>query len=182
MYEKKKIKPEDLELNIEVLGKSQQSTRVTNTYTCAVTKNNCGDATFDKPELCDTTTTNPTIPECQTIAAAGCLPTQRCMTIEPACETKAGCVDSASKAELCCPIDKTVDRDCMTNDTCGPNTLHICLVTSDCNTLNQDCQISGDDETCNCINTVEDTCNNPPVISIVTTECEVPSTDVNCNR
>lgn len=57
---KKKITPEDLELNIEVTGGWQLSPKFTETRTCAGSRNNCTGATFDKPELCDTTTTDPT--------------------------------------------------------------------------------------------------------------------------
>ncbi|MBO5444645.1 MAG: hypothetical protein J5995_04795 [Muribaculaceae bacterium] len=115
---KKKITKEDLDLNIEIVKNSQSSPRMTETRTCG----------YD----CDTT--NPTLPDCKTIPEAGCPKTHTCWTIEPDCETRVGCVDSNSHAVQCCPITNvntckdTVDN-CVSNATCGANTVQICMVT-----------------------------------------------------
>lgn len=163
---KKKITPEDLNLNIEVTGGERVTPKFTETLTCPQTRINCTDATFDKPQLCDTTTTNPSEQNCLSAGENDCKPTDKCpLTIEPACETKVGCEDSHSHAQLCCPITEQTDcRDsvdnCVSVDTCGQNTFNICLETSnDCAKTVTDCFVSlNGDETCVCAYTVEETC------------------------
>lgn len=150
----------------------QGSPRFTETRTCPQTRNNCTEATFDAPELCDTTTTNPTQKNCLSINAEDCKPTKKCpLTIEPACETKIGCEDSASNAILCCPIsDKanTVCTNCYSADSCGNNTQCICQITrDDCNS--SPCQISIDNS-CTCPLSLEETCP-PPVVATEITGC-----------
>lgn len=174
---KKKITPADLELNIEVTGGEQLSPRFTETRTCPETRNNCTDATFDKPELCDTTTTDPTVKNCLSVNVDDCTPTKKCpLTIEPACETKVGCVDSASHAQICCPIsDKanTVCANCHTAGTCGPDSQCQCLISKNvCDSDGIGCMISGQDETCQCPITAQETCE-PPIIATALTKCNL---------
>lgn len=172
--EKKKITPEDLDLNIEVTGGNQLSSRFTETRTCNVTRNQTCNA-----EECETATTKPTVPECKTVAEAGCRQTDACWTIEPECETKVGCQDSNSHAQLCCPITNqngckdTVDN-CASVDTCGANTVKICLETSNgCVNTRHNCLVSQDnDETCGCINTIQETCE-PPKPATIFTGCDL---------
>lgn len=155
---KKKITPKDLDLNIEETGGKQSSPRFTETKTCGYYCN----------------TIDPTLPDCKTVEEEGCLPTQTCWTIEPECETKAGCHDSNSHAQLCCPVTNqngckdTVDN-CASVDTCS-NTVKICLVTSkDCVNTRENCLISEDkDETCLCIHTVQETCEPLQPITQIT--------------
>lgn len=152
---KKKITPEDLELNIEVTGGEQMSFRMTETKNCTPTNATCTDT-----KKCDTTTTNPTVPDCKTVEEAGCKQTDACWTIEPACETNVGCANSDSNAILCCPATKwntckvTVDN-CVTNDTCGTNTINICLETqnncADIKTLDDNCNVTILSNDGNCI-------------------------------
>lgn len=177
---KKKIKPEDLELNIEVTGKNQISGRVSVTQTCANTKNicmhtkkddECVQCSFEFQDTCGTTTIDPTT----TNQGEDCHPTEKCLlTIEPACETKVGCVDSASHAVLCCPLsDKanTVCENCHTAGTCGADSQCQCLISKNvCESDGITCVISGDDETCNCIYTLQDGCE-PPVVATEITGC-----------
>lgn len=148
---KKKITPEDLDLNAEILGKSQTTTRMTETLTCGYDCN-----------------TNPTV-GCKTIEADGCLETDACWTIEPECETRVGCYDSNSHAQLCCPITNqntcknTVDN-CVTNATCGANTVNICLVTQKTcavpMTQGDDCEIPIISANDNCVLTkLDNKCN-----------------------
>ena len=163
MTMKKEITPEDLNLNIEVTGGERLTPKFTQTLTCPQTRNNCTDATFDKPQLCDTTTTNPTEQNCLSVGENECKPTDNCpLTIEPACETKVGCQDSNSNAELCCPISEkanTLCANCITAGTCGADSECNCLISKNvCETEDKFCPISGQDETCMCVYTDQDTC------------------------
>lgn len=100
---------------------------------------------------------------CLSLNAEDCKPTDKCpLTIEPACETRIGCVDSASHAELCCPISEkanTLCEICHTAGTCGPDSECNCLISKNvCESDDFKCPISGKDETCMCVKTLEETC------------------------
>lgn len=166
---KKKITPEDLELSIEVTGGHQLSPKMIETKNCTPTHGTC-----DGENGCNTTTPNPTVPDCKTVAEAGCKQTDTCWTIEPECETKVGCVDSASHAQLCCPVSDKADSmcaNCMSyGGTCGPDSQCLCMITKkDCETVKL-CQMSNGDETCNCT-IFGDTCEPPIVHPIETMFC-----------
>lgn len=94
---KKKISKEDLELNYEVLGSSSSN----NTRAAS---NTCGDATYNTCNTndfvtCDTTLTS--VVDCKTKEDGN-----GCNTVNTfVCETL-NCVDSQSRAELCCAITK----------------------------------------------------------------------------
>lgn len=178
---KKKITPEDLELNIEITNKGQVSNRVSVTLTCANTKNicmhtkkdqDCEQCSFEFLDTCGTTTIEPTA----TNQGEDCKPTINCLlTIEPACETKVGCDDSASHAQLCCPIsDKanTLCANCYSADSCGNNTQCICQFTKDdCDSKQSPCQISVN-ISCTCVQSLEDTCP-PPEIATDINKCNL---------
>lgn len=165
---KKKITPEDLELDIEETGGQKLSPRITETITCPKTRNNCTDATLNKPQLCDTTTTNPSQQNCISVEADDCKPTVNCpLTIEPACETKVGCQDSDSNAQMCCAISEkanTICADCLTAGTCGVDSQCNCLISKNiCDSDDNRCVIS-DQDTCMCIYTDQETCE--PLIPV----------------
>lgn len=163
---KKKISAEDLDLTIEDTGSKKLSTRITETLTCPKTRNNCTDATINKPQLCDTTTTNPSQQNCISIEEDDCKPTVTCpLTIEPACVTNVECYDSKSNAQQCCAIsekDNTICENCLTVGTCGADSQCYCLVTE------KNCPISGEDESCMCVLTDQETCEPPMPVTAVT--------------
>ena len=143
---------------------------MTETKACTPTHGTCGGLNG-----CNTTTPNLTVPECNTVEEDGCSPSQDCWTIEPECETKVGCYDSNSHAQLCCPITnqngcKDTVNNCVTVDTCGPNTVNICLETSNgCVNTRENCLVSQDkDETCICINTAQEDCEPLKPATVIT--------------
>lgn len=154
---KKIITPEDLELNIEVTGGEQTSSRITETRNCTPSHNTCGGENG-----CNTTTPNPTVPDCKTVEEAGCKQTDACWTIEPECQTKVGCHDSNSNAQLCCPAtqqngchdsaDNCISAACADSVKLCQVTNGICLITED------NC---AETATCAAPMSIEETCSPP---------------------
>lgn len=132
---KKKINPEDLHLNEEVVEHSispnvestRNTCRPTNTKECVL------------PHDCDTTMTDQTYNGCNSIEEDKCDQSLVCQTVK--CYHTQGCINTFSAAEVCCPMSG--GRDCNSVDLCQDT-----IPVSDCVCLETEVNCQSDYVTC----------------------------------
>lgn len=151
---KKKISPNDLSIQMTSIDSTSGSAPQVDT-----TRNTCGPNTG-----CDTTTTDPTHSQCETVDIGECGLSFNCHTILD-CETLNKCESTKRLCGVITRSDTCSDtvNNCLTNSMCG-NTTDICLESTDmcpvsdaCPSMTPECKPTTSD---NCVET-KDICSFP---------------------